>query len=122
MNRIDKLHKEEIWESLFLRIPFLVKKNQWTRQSVGAVLGLGGGIVSFVLTMTLAVFNWLTRDGSVPLLKEIDFVSLISVLPLLALGAHCLDLLEKESWKVKNARLSFSDSGNCLDAQHTETQ
>jgi len=100
---IDKLHEDEIWESLFLRIPFLVKKNQWKWQSVGAIAGLGGGIAAFVLTMTLSVFGWLTRDGLAPILKEAGFVSLVSVLPLLALGAHCLDLLEKESRDVRNA-------------------
>ncbi len=116
MNRIDKLHDDETWESLFLRIPFLIKKNQWTRQSVGAVLGLGGGAAAFVLTMTLSVFSWLTRDDLAPVLKEIGFVSLISVLPLLAFGAHCLDLLEKESRDVQNAWSSFGDSRHYFDA------
>ena len=103
MNRSEKSLEDEIWEGLYLRIPFLVKKNQWTRQSIGAVLGLGGGVVSFILTITLHSINWLLQGNLVPLLKEIDFVSLILVLPLLALGAHCLDLLEKECSEFQNA-------------------
>jgi len=103
MNRSEKSQEDEIWEGLYLRIPFLVKKNQWTRQSIGAVLGLGGGVVSFILTITLNGINWLLQGNLVPLLKEIDFVSLILVLPLLALGAHCLDLLEKECSEFQNA-------------------
>ena len=103
MNGIDKLHDDEIWRSLFLRIPFLVKKNQWTLQSIGAIAGLGGGVAAFILTLTLSVFGWLTRDGLAPILKETSFVSLIAVLPFLALGAHCLDLLENESRSAQNA-------------------
>ncbi len=103
MNRSEKSQEDEIWEGLYLRIPFLIKNNQWTWQSIGALLGLGGGVVSFIFTITLHSINWLLQGNLVPLLKEIDFVSLILVLPLLALGAHCLDLLEKECSEFQNA-------------------
>jgi hypothetical protein len=122
MNGTDKTHEDEIWKGLYPRIVFLIKKNRWTRQSIGAIFGLGGGIASFLLTMTLQSINWLAQSDSAPLLKEIDFVSLISVLPLLAIGAHFLDLLEKEASDVQNALALSGDLSRFFGARNTKTQ
>jgi hypothetical protein len=115
-----KTKEDEIWEELFPRIVFLIKKNKWAWQSVGAVLGLCGGILSIVLTIVLPfVIFWLTPGDLVSILEKISFIFLALSLPLLAVGSHCLDLLEKKSHdfpaaemrlylkNVKNAEFDF---------------
>ena len=91
-----KSKEDEIWEGLYPRVFFLIKTNKWTWQSVGAVFGLGGGILSIIVAIVLPIIaTWLAPSDSIPFLKGVSSVLLILFLPLLALGAHCLDLLEK---------------------------
>jgi hypothetical protein len=92
-----KSKEDEVWEGLYPRIFLLIKTNKWTLQSVGASLGLGGGILSIIAATLLPfIASWLT-PGNFLLLEKISNVSIGLILPLLALGAHCLDLLEKKS-------------------------
>ncbi len=98
MKSSHKSKEDEIWEGLYPRVSFLIKTNKWTWQSVGAVFGLGGGILSIIVAILLPIIaSWLTPNDLVSFLKGISFVFLILFLPLLILGAHCLDLLEKKS-------------------------
>ena len=93
-----KLKKYEVWEGLYPRIFFLIQKNKWSWQSIGAIFGLGGAIFSIIMAVSLPfAAYWLLAGGSVSFIKEISFVFLALALPLMAFGAHCLDLLEKTS-------------------------
>lgn len=74
----------------------------WTWRSGGAVCGLFLGIISPILGTILTAIAWFTgpewhglalhRDGTV-----LFFLTI----PLLILGAHCLDLLDKQNKEVK---------------------
>ncbi|MDQ3129903.1 MAG: hypothetical protein M3Q99_03965 [Acidobacteriota bacterium] len=98
MKSSHKSKEDEIWEGLYPRVLFLIKTNKWAWQSVGAVFGLGGGILSIIAAIVLPIIaSLLMPSDSIPFLKRISSVFLILCLPLLILGAHCLDLLEKKS-------------------------
>ena len=72
----------------------------WTWQSVGAVCALCLGLISPFMGSVLTAITWFTgpqwhgfslqRDGTVLLFLTI---------PLLAFGAHCLDLVDKKKGK-----------------------
>jgi hypothetical protein len=77
------------------------RRGGWTRQAVGAGLGLvGGGVAPVVGALLLAVAwarggvqtNGLSLHGA-------GSVLLLSTIPLLLLGGHCLDLLEERTGK-----------------------
>jgi hypothetical protein len=92
--------------------------HDWTWRSGGAVCGLFLGIISPILGAILTAIAWFTgpewhglslhRDGTV-----LFFLTI----PLLILGAHCLDLSEgnEESLATRNKR-------RYLNEGHTEYQ
>ena len=80
----------------------LIKKNPWAWQSVCAVLGLAGGIIAPILGAMFDVMTWLVHSPAViSSLHVLSIVSCALTIPLLILGAFCLDRLE-----AKTARLS----------------
>jgi hypothetical protein len=94
--------EDDVWQELYPRIPRLIKKNWCQWESIGAILGIGCGIFSFFAAMILNVCAWLATQSSWRANlsgTSVDF--LIIILPLLALGAHCLDLLEKKTPVLK---------------------
>lgn len=98
MNKIYVLQEDELRGELYRRIYHLVKRDRWTRQSIGASIGLAGGLLSIILgTLLWMIVPLLTpgRFGSLLNTVEITFFALS--LPLMALGAYCLDLLEKKT-------------------------
>jgi hypothetical protein len=82
-----------------------VRTHGWSWTSAGAALGLCGGVVSSIFGSILTATSWFTgpqwhgfsvqRDGTVLFLLMIPF---------LLLGAHCLDLLDKQN--QRRAKLS----------------
>jgi hypothetical protein len=96
MNRIYVLPKDVLGEGIYRRIYLLIKKNRWDRAAVGAALGLAGGMLSIILGALLwAVVPLLAPVSHGSFLNVLEIVFFILPLPLLALGAYCLDLLEK---------------------------
>ncbi len=59
----------------------------------GAMLGLGGGAVLPIIGAVLLVINRFADSRDLHLIGSF---LLISTIPLLVFGAHCLDMLEKE--------------------------
>ena len=98
MNKTYTLREDEIGGGLYRRIYLLVRKNRWTRQAIGATTGLAGGMLSIILGALLwAVVVSLPAPGSFrSFLNVLEIVLFALSLPLLALGASCLDLLEKK--------------------------
>lgn len=78
----------------------------------GAIIGLCGGVTGAVLGSLLTAAGWLTADASVKhWLSTAGTVLLCSTIPLIVLGACCLDWLEKgkpEAWP-KAARYEDDD-------------
>src|SRR6185295_8561054 len=70
----------------------------WTWQSIGSISGLVGGVLSPVLGTLLIALMWFigSRDEN-SFLNVLSIVSFVLTLPLLAAGAHCLDLLERKT-------------------------
>ena len=80
---------------LYQEIESLIKKNPWAWQSVCAVIGLAGSILAPILGAISDVTAWFFDSGAVNWdLKILSIVLCALTLPLLILGAFCLDLLE----------------------------
>ena len=71
-----------------------------TWKSRGAVFGLGGGLIAPVAGSILTIVSWFADPAwhgfSLHYLATALFVL---TLPLLILGAHCLDLIDKTAGK-----------------------
>jgi hypothetical protein len=77
----------------------------WTWQGGGAACGLCFGLLALLIGSVLTAITWFTgpawhgfalqRDGT---------VLLFLTFPLLAFGAHCLDLLDQQEQKTKKTR------------------
>jgi hypothetical protein len=96
MNKIYVLQKDELGGELYRRIYLLISKNQGSRQSIGASVGLFGGLLSIILGSLLwAIVPFLVRGGFESFLNTVEILFFALSLPLLAVGVCCLDLLEK---------------------------
>jgi hypothetical protein len=95
---IIKIHRDEIWEGLYLPFYLLFKKSSWRWEAVGAGLTLGGGVLSPLGGAILDLLVSYTRLGfeRAALNRVSTFLYIITV-PLLLLGSHFLDLLEKKA-------------------------
>src|SRR5215210_3036963 len=94
---------------LYQEIETLIKKNPWAWQSVCAVVGLAGGVIAPFLGATSDVITWFVHSNAVnSYLHVLSIVLCALTLPLIILGAFCLDSLQA---KTKNANLSpFTES------------
>ena len=99
MNRIYTLPEDVLRGGIYRRILLLLDKNRWTWQSVVAACGLFGGLLCIVLGfLDWAVVGLVAPPGVLGrFLNAAGVVLFILPLPLMALGAHCLDLLEKKA-------------------------
>lgn len=87
---------------LYQEIETLINKNPRAWQSVCAVVGLAGGLIAPILGATTDVISWFVSSDTVNSYLHVSSIVLCALtLPLLILGASCLDLLE-----VKTTRLS----------------
>jgi hypothetical protein len=72
--------------------------SRWTWRTGGAVCGLCFGIISPVIGSILTAIAWFTGPQWHGLLLQRDGTALLLLtIPLLILGAHCLDLMEKQN-------------------------
>ncbi|HYJ46981.1 MAG TPA: hypothetical protein VEV81_10240, partial [Pyrinomonadaceae bacterium] len=71
--------------------------------SFGAAVGLGGGIGVALLGSILTALSWFTDTGT-HLEKVLGTVLLVLTIPLLIIGAQCLDSLDKKKDKAREAR------------------
>jgi hypothetical protein len=87
--------REQVRDDPFERIGSLIRESTRTWSSAGAVFGLAGGVSAPALGALLTVVNWFTSQQRASLyLSRLSTTLFILTIPLLALGAHCLDLLE----------------------------
>jgi hypothetical protein len=99
MNKIYALQEDELRGGIYRRILLLMGKNRRTWQACGATVGLFGGLLFIVLgVLVWAVVGLIAPAGVLgSFLNVAGTVLFFLPLPLLALGAHCLDLLEKKA-------------------------
>lgn len=97
MGKIYVLPEDELRGGIYQRILLLMWKNRGTRQTIGAAVGLFGGLLCLLLGLSVwAVVGFVAPAGKLGSLLDVAGTTLFVLpLPLLALGAHCLDLLEK---------------------------
>lgn len=68
----------------------------WGWRAFGALVGLLGGIVAALVGSMFTAISWITGvEGNGAFMQTLGTVFLFLTIPLLVLGAHCLDLLEK---------------------------
>jgi hypothetical protein len=97
MNRIYELPEDELRGEMYQRVLLLLSKGRGTWQASAAAVGLFGGLLSIVLgCLVWAVVGLCSPGGVVGSTLDVAGTLLFTLpLPLLALGAYCLDLLEK---------------------------
>lgn len=96
---------EDLDFDIYDRMQRLIRINPWAWQSIGAVSGLVGGVLTPVIgTLIIAVTWFIHSERVVSYLDGLSIGSFVLTIPLLAFGAHCLDLLER-----RTAELSAHD-------------
>lgn len=97
MSQDYELQEDQEWD-LYEEMHRLIEINPWAWESIGAVSGLTGGVLSPVLgTLLIAVTWFIHSEEIVSSLNVLSIISFALPIPLLAFGAHCLDLLERKS-------------------------
>jgi hypothetical protein len=91
--------------------------------SVGAIIGLfGSATVSLVGSILMGASWFVANDGSRQLLSVTGSVLLFMTIPLIVLGACCLDWMEKDKSGIgsKTARPEYEEDDNRLrsDVEH----
>jgi hypothetical protein len=83
---------------LYSEIYSLIREIHGSWPAAGAFIGLTGGALSPLLGIILSLMAWnTTSESSKLLLSEWGTAFFMLSLPLYALGAHCLDLIESRS-------------------------
>ncbi len=97
MNKIYTLPKDELRGDIYRRILLLMGKNRGSWEAVAAAVSLFGGLLALVLgALAWAFVGLFAPVGSLGSFLDVTgTVLLVLPLPLLALGASCLDRLEK---------------------------
>ena len=73
------------------------KERLWSWWIIGGICGLAGGIVCSLLGAILTAGSWLISAGNSYLyIHQAGTALLLLTMPLLMLGAHCLDLQEEQ--------------------------
>lgn len=102
MNETYESLKNRADIDIYQEIESLIMMNPWAWQSVCAVLGLVGGVIVPILGAICDVIAWFVGSAAVvSYLHVLSIVLCALTIPLLILGASCLDLLA-----AKAARLS----------------
>jgi hypothetical protein len=101
VNRDYELLKEQKEDTARLKkLYFGARKGMWAWPTSGAVCGLAGGVIAAISGTLLLAIAWAIGDESSGLsLHGIGSILLLSTMPLLILGACCLDLVEKREEK-----------------------
>jgi hypothetical protein len=100
MDQERKLPEDQQWD-LYEEMHRLIEVNPWTWQSIGAVSGVVGGVLSPVVgTLSIAITWFIDSERIVSSLNGLSIISFVLTIPLLAFGAHCLDLLERKTARL----------------------
>ena len=103
-----KVHRDRVLDEQYLPIYELLKENKTRWQAIGAGLSLCGGLLSPSAGVILNILYSFTRLGfQYPALYKISMIFYSLTIPLLIVGGHFLDLLEK---KASEARCSEADA------------
>ena len=79
------------------RLRAALNEHGWTWKSTGACVGLFGGVIAPLIGVGLTALAWFIGDWHGFHIGRDGAVLLFLTIPLLILGAHCLDLLDNEN-------------------------
>jgi len=101
-------------QDVYERVTYLVKRNPWAWQSIGAISGLLGGVLMPVLGTLFIAVAWFIHSSEFSVLNVLSIGLFALPIPFLAGGAQCLDLLERKTSEVSvyDRRLEKSVSGS----------
>jgi hypothetical protein len=96
-----RIHRDKVWEELYLPIYLLIKKYKWGWQTIGAIVSLVSGILSPLIGAILdLIVSYTSFNYGKAILYKICILLYIVTIPLLMLGSHFLDLLEKKDREI----------------------
>jgi hypothetical protein len=96
MNITYKIQSDEEG-NMYRQICDLLEQQPWTWQSVSAVIGLMGAVLCPLLGILLTVATWfIVSPKAISVFHIVSVAAFALTVPLLACGAHCLDLIEKK--------------------------
>lgn len=79
----------------------------WGWRSFGALVGLVGGLVAALIGSVLTAISWFVEITGIGVgVQALGTDFLLLTIPLLVLGAHCLDLGEKEDGKGRKPQIN----------------
>ena len=112
MDKIYALPEDELRGEIYKRMLRLMGKNWGSWESVAAAVGLFGGLLSIVLGgLVWAVVGLFASAGALGSILDVaGTVLFVLPLPLMALGACCLDRLEKKAPALQLPTESQSDT------------
>ncbi len=91
------MYRDDEGDLIYRRICLLVSSNCGGWRSMVAILGLAGALLSVPLAMLLwGIGRFVAPIEIATTLKEVSNILFVLTLPLMALGACCLDLLENK--------------------------
>ena len=86
-------------------LEYMTRTSCWGWRSFGALFGLLGGIVAALIGSAFTASSWIADvRGNGAYMQTLGTDFLFLTIPLLVLGAHCLDLVEKKNRKEKESR------------------
>ena len=105
-----KFHRVKEWDELYLPIYLIAKRNKWRWETIGAAAFLFCGFVSPVFGVFFDFFGYITRwNWGKPVFGKVSLVFYLLALPLLFLGSHCLDLLEKKDRQIRQKEIGYQE-------------
>lgn len=97
MKQDYSLTQERKAKRLYLKPYSAAKSPGWTWQAMGAVAGLAGGLVTILFGSVFSLVGWFAKSKATgSFLGKYGTALFLFAIPLLILGAHCLDLLDRK--------------------------
>jgi hypothetical protein len=105
--------------AVFHRLHFVRSGPKWDLVKLCAAVGLAGGPIAATVGLLLLALNLGLKSvgRSVSVLETVGSVLLISIIPLLMLGAHCLDKLDE---RIANNLRPPSNGNATASALHSQ--
>jgi hypothetical protein len=96
MNQGNSSGEERRGKRLYLKPHPQAKKRDWTWQRLGALFGLVSGIIAIIFGSIFTAISWFAEsEATGSFLRRYATIIFLLAIPLLILGAHCLDLSER---------------------------
>jgi hypothetical protein len=125
VKKVDRDQEELVeWQETETRLKNLyvwTRSGGWTWQAVGVVTGFGGGMLVIAVGALLSAVAWMRGDATSGLsIHGLGSIFLLSTIPLLILGAHCLDLLDRRVERSREAA-SEGEGSTAVHGRHARS-